>query len=96
MNLQRDIALTLLVLLIPLISAAQSDRVVKGLVYGESGGPIVGATVYAGGADLSVKTDEGKRKGKKKKAVSNVAEIIDLDQDSLDVSEIQGGGSDKE
>ncbi len=58
MNLQRDIALTLLVLLIPLISAAQSDRVVKGLVYGESGGPIVGATVYAGGADLSVKTDE--------------------------------------
>lgn len=58
MNLQRDIALTLLVLLIPLISAAQSNRVVKGLVYGESGGPIVGATVYAGGADLSVKTDE--------------------------------------
>lgn len=58
MNIQRYIALILLVLLIPLISAAQSDRVVKGLVYGESGGPIVGATVYAGGADLSVKTDE--------------------------------------
>lgn len=56
-NHMKHIALVLLVLLIPLISAAQSERVVNGIVYGEKGGPVVGATVYARGADMSVKTD---------------------------------------
>lgn len=46
-------------------------------------------------ADMSVKIDN-KHKGKKKKAVSNVSEIVDIDQDSLDISEIQGGGSDEQ
>lgn len=46
-------------------------------------------------ADMSV-NNEGKGNGKKKKAVSNVSEMIELNQDSLDVSEIQGGGSDKQ
>lgn len=47
----------LLFILVPFVCSAQNERVVKGLVYGENGGPLTGASVYAVGTDISAKTD---------------------------------------
>lgn len=43
------------------VCSAQNERVVKGLVYGENGGPLAGASVYAVGTELSAKTDTAGR-----------------------------------
>ena len=43
-------------------------------------------------SEMSVKTDKNK---KKKKAVSNVSEVIDLNDQQLDINNVEGGGEEK-
>lgn len=53
----RKVILYVILTSISFICAAQNTRVVKGFVYGDSIGPISGATVYAVEADVYTKTD---------------------------------------
>lgn len=53
----RKVILYVILTSVSFICAAQSTRVVKGFVYGDSIGPIYGATVYAVEADVYTKTD---------------------------------------
>lgn len=57
----KHIVLAFIVFMLPFLCAAQDDRVVNGFVYGENGGPIIGALVSPVGANIFTKTDsEGK------------------------------------
>lgn len=43
--------------ILPLLSTAQDERVVNGFVYGENGGPVIGAVVSPVGANIFTRTD---------------------------------------
>lgn len=53
----KEIVLTLLFVAMSFVCAAQDNKVVKGFVRGEKGGPIPGVTVSAIEADVQSKTD---------------------------------------
>ena len=57
----RPIISAFLFVFVSFVCAAQNDRALNGIVYGENGGPLTGATVYAVGTDLSAKTDTAGR-----------------------------------
>ena len=57
----RPIISAFLFIFVSFVCAAQNDRALNGIVYGENGGPLTGATVYAVGTDLSAKTDTAGR-----------------------------------
>ena len=44
--------------ILPFLCAAQDERVVHGFVYGENGGPVIGAVVSPVGADIFTRTDQ--------------------------------------
>ena len=57
----RPIISAFLFIFVSFVCAAQNDRALNGIVYGENGGPLTGATVHAVGTDLSAKTDTAGR-----------------------------------